>query len=1098
MSRDAFTRALGSDAVRVDGHLLDGNSLLDGDLGQARTAAWDMTSVGPLSSNAAAPNAPQGAAIVTTGDFMLASNQVTAAQAPLAGHHFHTDDTPDSSDVIVVFPANLGTVWSNDEVGFATDSLADATSADIYPGTSGSDYGYSTYFSSYAEDFTTLGNHVVFVANNGTDGRELWITDGTAAGTSEVKNINPSGDAFFQASSVVPMLTIGDETYFAANDGTHGYELWKTDGTSAGTTMVKDLNTGGNGYPSGFADLNGKLVFSATDGTLVSTGFEGNQPVQELWISDGTSAGTSILYTPTAAVSNSYAPNAFGAVVSGDHVFFIVDDGSSSGNEQIYVSDGTVAGTHILDPDVTSVSQSNLTDLDGTLYFGMNDGTHGNQLWKSDGTAAGTTMVTDVAGSGGVSVYSPAETENGNVYFVGSDGTHGLQVWKVDGSADGASMVKDIPLPPGLGAAVWSNLAVVGNELYFVVDTNDGAGHATGYYLWQSDGTDAGTIQVSAAAGAYNPQHLQVIEGVLYFTALGADSHNDLFKFDGTTFTEIAENYSGLNVGSNPGDYAFIDNTPQIAGAADAFSTTEATAIDGNLFADNGHGADTGSSLSVAKVNGTALAVGVQATLPSGALIEVNSDGTFTYDPNGAFDSLPSASSGASNLTATDSFTYTLTGASSDTTVTITLSGLDGNDLVMGSAGVDTLSPGTGEDTVRALASNDVIQMGANLDSGDKIDGGAGTDVVVLNGDYSAGVVFNATTLTHVEAMLLTAGHSYNLTSNDGTVLAGGKFTVDGSSLGAGDSLTFDGGAETDGYFVLRGGAGADVLTGGSQNDTINGNGGNDRIDLSHGGNDTATGDAGDDTFVMGAELTTSDKIDGGSGNDTLELNGDYSAGLKFGAAVVTGVETIKLDAGFSYNLTTQDAVVPNGGTLTVDGTALGLSDGLTFNGSYETDGSFDLKGGAGGDVLRGGLGSDILQGGLSTDQLTGGGGSDTFLYTSVAESTGGNRDWVKDFDFSNDLFQLPVTVTGIDSEVTGATLSRASFNTDLAAAVGSGQLAAGHAVLVAATGGDLATHLFLVVDANGTAGYQGSHDFVFDITGATNLGSIGTSDFVT
>ncbi|MGC4026056.1 MAG: Ig-like domain-containing protein [Mesorhizobium sp.] len=108
----------------------------------------------------------------------------------------------------------------------------------------------------------------------------------------------------------------------------------------------------------------------------------------------------------------------------------------------------------------------------------------------------------------------------------------------------------------------------------------------------------------------------------------------------------------------------------------DAFATNQDTAVNGNLFADNGSGADVDvdDPLAVTLVNGAALSSGSTITLPSGALLVVNSDGTFSYDPNNVFDSLPEGQ------TATDSFTYTVrdpSGASSTATVTITITGLD-------------------------------------------------------------------------------------------------------------------------------------------------------------------------------------------------------------------------------------------------------------------------------------------------------------------------------------------------------------------------------------------------------------------------------------
>lgn len=133
--------------------------------------------------------------------------------------------------------------------------------------------------------------------------------------------------------------------------------------------------------------------------------------------------------------------------------------------------------------------------------------------------------------------------------------------------------------------------------------------------------------------------------------------------------------------------------------ADDAFSTAEnAAPTSGNVFANNGAGADSDpDGLLVTAVNGNAASVGTQITLASGALLTLNADGTFSYDPNGAFDELPAAGSGAANLTATDSFTYTLDGGDT-ATVTVSISGVDSNDALTGTAGNDILRGGNGQD----------------------------------------------------------------------------------------------------------------------------------------------------------------------------------------------------------------------------------------------------------------------------------------------------------------------------------------------------------------------------------------------------------------
>jgi ELWxxDGT repeat protein len=127
-----------------------------------------------------------------------------------------------------------------------------------------------------------IGSTIYFTANDTTHGIELWKTDGTEAGTVLVKDINT-------ADSSTPFLlgSVGNTLFFTANDTTHGYELWKTDGTEVGTVLVKDINPlgdsniiGGKSWSIGAAG--NRIVFQANDGV------HGREP----WTSDGTAAGT--------------------------------------------------------------------------------------------------------------------------------------------------------------------------------------------------------------------------------------------------------------------------------------------------------------------------------------------------------------------------------------------------------------------------------------------------------------------------------------------------------------------------------------------------------------------------------------------------------------------------------------------------------------------------------------------------------------------------------------------------------------------------------------------------------------------------------------
>ncbi|HUO97412.1 MAG TPA: calcium-binding protein [Rhizomicrobium sp.] len=397
--------------------------------------------------------------------------------------------------------------------------------------------------------------------------------------------------------------------------------------------------------------------------------------------------------------------------------------------------------------------------------------------------------------------------------------------------------------------------------------------------------------------------------------------------------------------------------------------------------------------------------------------------------------------------------------------------GYGGKDTITGGGGADVIYGGDGDDVINGGGSdylaggsgNDAFNLGATLLMNTIIDGGDGTDMVNLDGDYSAGVVFWNTTMVNVERLYVMAGHNYNLTTNDANVGAGQNLKVSASALGSGNKLKFNGAGETDGTFSFTGGAGNDSLAGGA---------GADSFDLTLGGNDTANGGSGNDTFKLGATLDSADRINGGTGTDTVKLDGDYSAGLTFSPTTFVSVETLTLAAGHSYTLTTDDGTVGLGKTLRIDASALGSGEILNFNGAAETDGNFRIIGGLGGDQLRGGALSD------------------TFVYTSAMQSTGVEYDTISGFNFSSDILDIPGaagTITAIDTALKAGTLSTATFNADLATAM-NGHLGAHHAILFRPDAGTLAGKTFLVIDLNGVSGYQTSQDLVIRMSAATGV----------
>src|SRR5262249_48595458 len=134
-------------------------------------------------------------------------------------------------------------------------------------------------------DFLDLNGTALFVANDGTTGRELWRSDGTASGTVLVKDVH-AADAG-TATRISYLTSSGRRAYFSADDGVHGNELWTTDGTTAGTRLVRDIVPGSDSsYPVDLAAGFGLVFFSAYDGLV-----HGDEP----WRSDGTDEGTFLL-----------------------------------------------------------------------------------------------------------------------------------------------------------------------------------------------------------------------------------------------------------------------------------------------------------------------------------------------------------------------------------------------------------------------------------------------------------------------------------------------------------------------------------------------------------------------------------------------------------------------------------------------------------------------------------------------------------------------------------------------------------------------------------------------------------------------------------
>lgn len=381
--------------------------------------------------------------------------------------------------------------------------------------------------SAYSSPFnvTNLNGTICFGAYDIVNGGELWKTDGTTSGTVLIKDIKSGSGNSIATTGGMSFVNSNGTLFFTADDGINGTELWKSDGTAAGTMMVKDIRPGMTGsFPNGsnpnnFLDINGTLFFSATDGINGS----------ELWKSDGTAAGT-VMVKDIVPGPNGSGPQ-YLANLNGLLYF-----GTGNGSHELWQSDGTTAGTVLVKafPGANSVGPYYLKTINNILFFRASDGINGEELWKSDGTTAGTVLVKDIKVgtmySNGLPYYTEFCNVNGTLYFAGDDGINGIELWKSDGTTAGTFLVKDIF--SGTSNSSPSYLTNVNGILFFVAEDA-----TNGIELWKSDGTVSGTVLVknilTGTLGA-SPSSLLDVNGTLYFSALASPYGRELWKSDGS------------------------------------------------------------------------------------------------------------------------------------------------------------------------------------------------------------------------------------------------------------------------------------------------------------------------------------------------------------------------------------------------------------------------------------------------------------------------------------------------------------------------------------------------------------------------------------
>lgn len=338
-----------------------------------------------------------------------------------------------------------------------------------------------------------------------------------------VRDINPTSGSL-TGSDPKEFVAIGRTLYFTANDGVRGVELWKSDGTTSGTVLVKDIYPGTTGSaPNGLMNMDGTLYFAASDGITNNA----------LWRSDGSAAGT-YKVKATIVVKNTYTKRSEFVAV-GHTLFFCGSQGAYS--TALMKSDGTAGGTvMVCTSDPTKVwSFMNPAVMGGVVYFSGSGPALTTGLWRSDGTEAGTSMVYDVRDAGGMQ--SPPTFPDhmlavgGTLYFVAR--SPGYQLWKTDGTRAGTVQltVYDIQNSERFSPYIDPCLTNLKGKVFLGMYD-----WATRFSLWRSDGTPPGTKAVTTTLYDSWPANLRLAGSLIFFEANGkADGSEELWRSDGTT-----------------------------------------------------------------------------------------------------------------------------------------------------------------------------------------------------------------------------------------------------------------------------------------------------------------------------------------------------------------------------------------------------------------------------------------------------------------------------------------------------------------------------------------------------------------------------------